>query len=539
MKRNMPDYELERLSTRSFEQLAQAIGLEVLGKQLMVFGDGPDGGREAAFDGPINYPEGKSPWDGYGILQAKFRQRPDSLAKHNADWAIAELKKEFAKFKPRAKRMPRVLHGDRWCPEYYIFVTNLSLSAVAIRGGKDRVSALLDKYKTSHGLKAYAIWDGDQIRRFLDALPAIRTTYAAWLLPGDVLAELMKTLAFDKSDFHLTIRRLLELELLDDQYAKLSQGGYTDANAIPLSTVFVDLPLEPLSDAPHNTGAVTADPARPQFLKLLFEEGQHVLRPSLSNRSQKQNSIASLGRLVLIGGPGQGKTTVGQFACQLLRFHLLRATSANYSPEVTLALKAIEKNTGVLPEPYPLRYPLRIDLKRLAESLQGGDTEIKANSVLDYLVQYISHRTDSELSKNDFRVWLKSYPWLLVLDGLDEVPPSSNRTTMLNAIRNFVSAFHELGIAALRRNACRSASSRAAITSSRACQILEESNKQPGDSPPDGIAIAGHNHARVDRRRRRSARAAMEAVSGLLRCHFPSRKGTRHALFRSIGEVRA
>ena len=76
VKRNMPDYELERLSTRSFEQLAQAIGLEVLGKQLMVFGDGPDGGREAAFDGPINYPEGKSPWDGYGTLQAKFRQRP-------------------------------------------------------------------------------------------------------------------------------------------------------------------------------------------------------------------------------------------------------------------------------------------------------------------------------------------------------------------------------------------------------------------------------------------------------------------------------
>ena len=54
----------------------------------------------------------------------------------------------------------------------------------------------------------------------------------------------MKYLNVNETDFSVTIRRYLESELLDDQYAKLSQGGYTDANAIPLSRVFVDLPVE-------------------------------------------------------------------------------------------------------------------------------------------------------------------------------------------------------------------------------------------------------------------------------------------------------
>lgn len=33
----MNDYQLERLNTRSFEQLVQALALEVLGRQVAVF----------------------------------------------------------------------------------------------------------------------------------------------------------------------------------------------------------------------------------------------------------------------------------------------------------------------------------------------------------------------------------------------------------------------------------------------------------------------------------------------------------------------
>ena len=45
------DYDLNRLGEREFEHLTQALALRVLGPGVEVFGDGPDGGREAAFEG--------------------------------------------------------------------------------------------------------------------------------------------------------------------------------------------------------------------------------------------------------------------------------------------------------------------------------------------------------------------------------------------------------------------------------------------------------------------------------------------------------
>lgn len=50
------DYDFSRLSTRSFEQLIQALSFRVLGSGITIFGDGPDGGREATFEGAIPFP---------------------------------------------------------------------------------------------------------------------------------------------------------------------------------------------------------------------------------------------------------------------------------------------------------------------------------------------------------------------------------------------------------------------------------------------------------------------------------------------------
>jgi len=44
------DYDPTRLGEREFEHLSQALALAVLGAGVSVFGDGPDGGREASFE---------------------------------------------------------------------------------------------------------------------------------------------------------------------------------------------------------------------------------------------------------------------------------------------------------------------------------------------------------------------------------------------------------------------------------------------------------------------------------------------------------
>ena len=50
-------YDLTGLGEQQFEDLSQALALAILGDGVSVFGDGPDGGREATFEGRMRYPD--------------------------------------------------------------------------------------------------------------------------------------------------------------------------------------------------------------------------------------------------------------------------------------------------------------------------------------------------------------------------------------------------------------------------------------------------------------------------------------------------
>ena len=67
--------DLTGLGARGFERMCQALASYALGPGIQVFGDGPDGGREASFDGRLRYPTAEEPWDGYGVLQAKYKEK--------------------------------------------------------------------------------------------------------------------------------------------------------------------------------------------------------------------------------------------------------------------------------------------------------------------------------------------------------------------------------------------------------------------------------------------------------------------------------
>lgn len=102
-------YDLTRLGPHEFENMAQALAIAVLGNAVSVFGDGPDGGREATFAGRLDYPnppgdDGR--WSGYGVVQAKFRRAPTSTGE-DTKWFLQELAKELTRiFRP-------VSGGDR------------------------------------------------------------------------------------------------------------------------------------------------------------------------------------------------------------------------------------------------------------------------------------------------------------------------------------------------------------------------------------------------------------------------------------------
>src|SRR6266478_2422192 len=164
----MPDYDLSKLASRSFEQLVQALALRVISSGVTVFGDGPDGGREASFEGPMDFPSAPNCWDGYLVIQAKFLQRSKN-PQYDADWSLKELRKELRLYANPKKA--------RRCPEYYIFATNVVLSAVHRKGTKDRAAEEFLKFQKKVPLKGWAIWDYDQIRTFLDGQQDVRRAY--------------------------------------------------------------------------------------------------------------------------------------------------------------------------------------------------------------------------------------------------------------------------------------------------------------------------------------------------------------------------
>lgn len=432
----MPGYELNRLDSRNFQHLVQALALRVLGPEARIYGDGPDGARDATFQMSLTVTDPNAVWDGYGIIQIKFRQTSRRGAK-DVTWLCSELRKEMKKFAKREKLTK---------PKYYIIATNLYLSSVAEKGGKDLVDKVLQEHGTVQGVQDWRIWDGDQIERFLDGHPDIRQTYAAWVLSGDVLTEVMNKLHFSTPKFQSIMKRFLQQELLADQYPRLHGNSTSDRDRIPLARVFIDLPAsaEPISEARY-----TGPQDNISFLCHLLDVGVQRLDPrNLKVTARKSTDrgadrVCQTGRLVLVGGPGQGKTTLGQFACQLYRAALLEKNQAKYTAEVESALKSIldQSKTGSIPLPKSRRFPVRVVLNEFAAAL-GKDEH--CDSLLSYIRLKIQKRTDSKISHEDLRNWLSSYPWFLVLDGLDEVPASSNRDAVLEAVSNFLIEVNEL-----------------------------------------------------------------------------------------------
>ena len=49
----MPDIDLTRLNATSFERLVRALAFKLMGPAGVVYGPGPDGGRDFTFEGVI------------------------------------------------------------------------------------------------------------------------------------------------------------------------------------------------------------------------------------------------------------------------------------------------------------------------------------------------------------------------------------------------------------------------------------------------------------------------------------------------------
>lgn len=426
----MGDYNLHGLNPRDFQHLVQAIARKQIAAGVTAFGDGKDGARDLTYRGKMDYPSSTSPWDGYLVVGCKFNQRPSGDSKKDGDWALKQLENDLKKFVNRKRKLSK--------PEYYLFVTNVALTGVVKKGSRDRATALFKEYTPKLRLKDYGVWDYNDIRGFLDGDRDLCASYGHFVTTGDVLNKMMKLLKLQSPDFADVMHTFLQKELIADMSAKLQSAEDPDAQ-IPLANVFVDLPFAESAEA-ATLAKADEDNKSLKVIGILLKAGSFVFRRTSEDEDDLVNTeggslTRKVSRFVIVGGPGQGKSTLGQYLCQLYRASILKDRPARRLDEhVPGILKQLEKQRDELGGlPLARRFPLRIELRMFSHELMN-DPEL---TLLEYIRRDIARLGSATVMIEDLKAWLEQYPWLLVLDGLDEVPPSSNRNDVIKQIEHF------------------------------------------------------------------------------------------------------
>lgn len=160
--------------------------------------------------------------------------------------------------------------------------------------------------------------------------------------------------------------------------------------------------------------------------------GEHVLRPSvLGDRNPHPHFL-------VMGGPGQGKTTLGRLLTQLYRATMLADRFGLSAPARAAVSDTLRRAAEIrVPLPRARRWPVRVDLAEYADLAAGGGLPL-----LNYIADHVSKRAGEVFHVRDMRAWLRAWPWLLVLDGYDEVASKPARDVIAAEVSRLLEHSH-------------------------------------------------------------------------------------------------
>jgi len=272
----------------------------------------------------------------------------------------------------------------------------------------------------------------------------------------DILKNLFSTAKLSGHE-QAIFKEWLISQLEAQVHAKLEQGGHT-VNQIPLRSVFVDLPVsdsnssepdrervyflrELLSHSPFDIEQVCSDLLRDtaQFSRISPSSSKKikVLQPAEEVQVQFAANI-------LIGGPGQGKSTLSQLASQIHRAALLQPCIDGMSLSRTELISSFDQQ-HTEPDhrlwPQSPLLPVQVSLPDLATWLAKSKNEITDGlshpQILVFIAQLASSKK-AKLSLDLLERMVRVSPLLLVFDGLDEVGASEDRQRLISSIRELI-----------------------------------------------------------------------------------------------------
>lgn len=423
----MSKYDFHRLGAASFEQMAQAL-LEKERRgygDLIQFGDGADGGREATWSQPPGHPTYARPrgatddrrvqW----IFQAKFHDIGARGWKDAGDAVVSDLRSELTKVLGKHQ-----LNCDR-----YVLITNVPLSGTRHTGLRDRLSALVDEFHPR--IESVEIWGAADLSRMLDNNADVRAAYIELILTGDVIFRLYTHLS-DKNDRRdACFRGYLEYLLDSEAKARAEEAG--DEDNVLLSRVFIDQSLQ------------LDRPTLPQKYNGLLREWYSSPRRSPESADDSGVVPASLAlllapadRSLLLAGPGCGKSTITQFLTLYCASRIIAPSIAHtLAGRLSLGTDLTPAGVDVGCE---LRFPFRIELRRFAKWRRQSLGQATTPTLAQYVVEELIGKNVSAqgLTEDDIFTLVATNPTLLILDGLDEVPDKDSRSAILKDCSAFV-----------------------------------------------------------------------------------------------------
>ena len=435
----MASYQYEQLNDESFQQLCQSLLVRVF-PELQCFPVGqPDGGRDAI----VRIFEDVPDTTGFILFQVKFARRELSESEARK-WLLRTLRRE----------LPRVGQQIAKGAKRFVLVTNVAGTGHFEVGSKDKLQTLLDEIVP---IPAHAWWR-DDIDRRLDDARDLKFACPALLSGTDLLRLVVETSpSEDRERRRNAMTAFLSGQFESDRQVKFKQADLEN----DIFELFTDIPLVPRNPGGRRRKEVerlaaaffrSAESASGELDTMMIHRWLEMAGPGESSlggyyhHEESWLGAASLlldrdfqqaePLIILEGAPGQGKSTIVQYICQVHRMRFLGGHRRE-----TVGSARIDSS---------LRLPFKVEVRDFANWLSGvnpfGSTnngnspDVSPRSLegfLSALVRYASGGSDFTVS--DLHATLSSSPALIVLDGLDEVAEIRLRERVVEEIASAVS----------------------------------------------------------------------------------------------------
>lgn len=437
--------DLSRFDAIGFQDLAAALAVAEFGHAVRPMGAGRDGGRDYIHEGSLQWTspglDGEQTADGYTVFQSKFNTGPSTNHQENVAWLWNEVRDELRDWAERTDR--------KRVPDTLIFVTNVALTPFPESGGFDTITAKVKKYiaraqelpgrttdeeeKSNLWRQARRLarigqvlfWDHHQIDALVNAHQRVRLAFNAFLTAGDVLAAIPQLLGLvPESELESALKSHARTMLLSGGRIYFDEAGGSASEGLPVHKVAVDLPVLVPNDGSSEEQKIHKTSAIPYLL----ERSGRMLKPSLSQVSKPRH-------VILAGQPGNGKSTLSKMIVQAHRAAFLR--ESNHLSDDQRALisetdSALRK-LGTTPPAYP-RWPVQINLAEYAQD----DAVDLSSTLIRRIARDVSAKSDAgDITPSLLARWRNRWPWLLVLDGLDEVVDPVVRHSIIEQVIEF------------------------------------------------------------------------------------------------------